>query len=192
MNVTEGFRRLGLAFGVVGFLAGLTLSVLGAFPVIEQFEEYFRLNKLKNDFKIRSSIFSVDEARSAGLSDDLMFNYLATHEKWNSDAIFHSGYSKADVLSVVRQSPRTPKVSAIDFVTIVMCPLAGFLIPWGTFRSVGWAIDGSVNRIAEEAPEIAQYNVLYMRDASGPAHCTSAREDQNSGRGSTDVRNASK
>jgi hypothetical protein len=71
-----------------------------------------------------------------------MFNFLATHEKWNSDAILRSGYSKADVLSVVREAPRAPKVSAFDVLAIVMCPLAGFLVPWGAFRSVGWAIDG--------------------------------------------------
>ena len=112
MNITEGFRRFGFAFGAVGFLAGLAVSTLGAFPVVEQFREYFRLTRLKNDFKIRSSFYSVDEARSAGLPDDVMFNFLATHEKWNSDAILRSGYSKADVLSVVREAPRAPKVSA--------------------------------------------------------------------------------
>jgi hypothetical protein len=84
MNITEGFRRFGFAFGVVGFLVGLAVSTLGAFPVVEQFREYFRLNRLKNDFKIRSSFYSVDEARRAGLPDDVIFNFLATHEKWTS------------------------------------------------------------------------------------------------------------
>lgn len=139
MNIREGFRRFSLVFGLLGFVAGLVVATVEAFPAAAAFKEYSRLNKLKKDFNIQSSIYDVDRARSAGVPDDVMFNYLESHEKWNTDAILRAGYSKAEVLSVVKESPRAP---IFDLLAVVMFPLAGFFIPWGALRSIGWMIDG--------------------------------------------------
>ena len=69
VNVTEGFRRLALVFGLLGLVAGLIVATVEAFPAAAEFQKYSRLNKLKNDFNIRS-IYRVRDAENAGVPDD--------------------------------------------------------------------------------------------------------------------------
>jgi len=137
-NVTEGFRRLALLFGLLGLVAGLVVAAVEASPAAAELKEYSRLNKLKKDFNIRS-IYKVVDAQNAGVPEDMIFTVVAAHEKWNTDAILRAGYSKAEVLSVVKESPRAP---IADLLAVVMFPLGGFFIPWGAVRSIGWMIDG--------------------------------------------------
>ena len=138
VNVTEGFRRLALVFGLLGLVAGLIVATVEAFPAAAEFQKYSRLNKLKNDFNIRS-IYRVRDAENAGVTDDEIFTVVAAHEKWNTEAILRAGYSKADVLSVLKDSPTAP---IFDLFALAMFPIAGFFIPWGALRSIGWMIDG--------------------------------------------------
>ncbi len=139
MNIREGFRRFAIVFGILGLAAGLVVAAAEATSVAARFKEYSRLNTLKENFKIPSSIYRVVDAQNAGVSDDEIFKSLAAHEKWDTAAIVRAGYSKAEVLSVVEEPPRAP---ILNLFAVVMLPVVGFFVPWGALRSIGWMIDG--------------------------------------------------
>jgi len=172
VNLREGTRRLALLLGVLGAIAGGFASYLELQSVLSQRARHNRFEQLANSPVVqqaRKLCFensatpdkrpSVEWDRDGKLippycfipiNDERATDY--TPSELNSGGIKTVHFQNREVASIEPQDGQTiyptPAPSAWLYLLIALLPFLGFIIPWGTVRSIGWVAAGFFLRIS--------------------------------------------
>jgi len=158
MNLREGTRRLALLLGVVG-------AIVGGFPAYRELQSVREQQASHNRFQLLAMSSVAQQARRSlevacadGHADNQCGDesYVPMSEV-NSGGITTIYWSRKESLGKISYQVEwiktddgdnlfstTPSPSAWQWLKIVLLPVLGFLIPWGTLRAIGWVGAGFI------------------------------------------------
>lgn len=136
MNLREGTRRLALLLGVAGAIAGGFASYVELQPVMRQRADHQRFEQLAN-----SDV--VQHERKDWFLVNLPPGYVPATSEVKASGIKTINWTKnLGIESIETEDGQTlyptPAPSAWMYLLIAIFPIAGFFIPWGTIRAIGW------------------------------------------------------
>lgn len=150
MNLHEGTRRLALLLGVIGFIVGGVASYLELQNVLDQRMRHNKFEQLADSDtakKAKPGPFGPAEPddpwEKAAITD---LNGTVPYEidkdgikkiHWTEDYNFESIETEDGQTLYPVSAP-----NIWLYLLIVLFPILGFFIPWGTIRAIGWVLMG--------------------------------------------------
>jgi hypothetical protein len=154
MNIREGTRRLALLLGVVGAILGGFASYLELQTVLSQSARHNRFEQLAASEVVKQQRKALKSPPDF-IPDSSDKWAVAAAEYQRQQAIVDKDGIKtihwtanADIESIETQDGQThyptPAPSAWLYLLVAIFPIAGFFIPWGAVRAIGWVVTGFV------------------------------------------------
>jgi hypothetical protein len=147
VNLTEGTRRLALLLGVVGALGGCFVSYLEWQEFHSQRTRHDRFEQLAASDVVnreRKSLHSVTEYDAQGNPIQSVVNRNGIKTiVWDKDHVWND---ESGIYSIETDDGQTlyptPAPAAGEYLLVGLFPVAGFIIPWGAIRAIGWVASG--------------------------------------------------
>ena len=143
MNFREGMRRVGLVLGGIGFCAGCFVSNDYLDPLLRQRAEakQFQADEVIIKNLAPRSRFDVDRARKSGYTNREIIEYLSSVGPIPSgtSAIMPETVKADPLVRAAREWGAEPEAPSLwQYLPALAFPLLGFLVPWGTLKTLTW------------------------------------------------------
>ena len=167
MNFREGTRRLALLLGVLGTIAGGFASYLELQSVLSQRARHNKFEQLAASDVVQRECKNIQAqpngwqivpddklAKNAGPSYKHFVADDGGPSEWDAQGNpISSRLNRGDVRTIHWTKDfrvesletvdgqtlyPTPAPAAWGYLFIALCPILGFIIPWGTVRAIGW------------------------------------------------------
>ena len=159
MNLREGTRRLALLLGVIGAILGGFVSYFQLQPTLKERAAHIRFEQLANSsvlIQARMDCFPSPKGAEieggkfvppyCAISIDDPHAFIYTPSESNSNGMETVHFENREITSIETQDGQTlyptPAPGAWSYYMIAILPLAGFFIPWGAIRAIGWVGTG--------------------------------------------------
>ena len=151
VNLKEGTRRLALLLGVAGALLGGFASYDYLQTSLDQRARHNRFEQLAASDVVnqeRKTLHSVTEYDAQGNPIQSVVNRNGIKTIfWDKDHVWNDA---SGIYSIETDDGQTlyptPAPAAWEYLLVVLFPLAGFVIPWGVVRAIGWVLSGFAER----------------------------------------------
>ena len=159
MNLREGTRRLALLLGVAGAIYCGVFSYVQLQSTMRQRADHRRFERLANSRVVqqdRESLLALAKRNGGWIISDpppktlsgKLIDTKALASAVNRDGIREIGWSEGykRVVYLETQDDQliypTPAPGVWSYILVAVLPLAGFFIPWGIIRAIGWVVAG--------------------------------------------------
>ena len=132
LNYREGPRRTGIFVCLIGILVGGVGGELLRESMVEALQHHSAFESLVNSAEIQSVI------TTRNLQPPVSNEMVHVNSPWARDFMWQDGHVAYFVLvdgSFFFDSARPPSWA---FPMVLLCPVLGFLIPWGTMKALSW------------------------------------------------------
>jgi hypothetical protein len=138
MNIREGIRRIGLALGVLGGALGSVVAVLELSAT------------WNNSTRAERWRVATLEGRTANIPQDYSGDWVILSRPPKLGDVFTNGSQPTRASKPISDAPvieesfySEPEPPSIgEWIRPLLWPLAGFLLPWGLLRVLGWIVAG--------------------------------------------------
>ncbi len=142
MNVEEGFRRISVILGVLGFVAGtfFAYSDIGTLSKTRAAHERF----------LSAMTWPVIQQVAKQAAADFKRGHEPIWYQIDREGVSNVMVSGGRIWAINLRSGEAildQKVATtLDYASLCLFPLFGFLLPWGTVRVISWVISGFRSR----------------------------------------------
>jgi hypothetical protein len=144
MNLHEGTRRLALLLGVAGV-------IVGGFASYDYLQTSLNQRARHNKFEQLATSDVIQQERKTQAGWDVIDPKTGERTQWEQQ--MDRGGIKTilwtkdhEIESIETEDGQTlfptPAPAAWEYLLVVLFPVLGFFIPWGSIRAIGWVVTG--------------------------------------------------
>lgn len=148
LNYRERPRKIAISFCLVGIIAGGVLGELLRESMVETSHQHMVFTALLDTSEVRAALAAKSGSNSAAANEMVQVN-----GPWARDLFWQDGHVAYFVLAdgtFYFDSSRPP---LWVFPMVLLCPVLGFLIPWGLMKTLSWiGVDYLAKKPAPQPP----------------------------------------